>query len=165
MTAHQEFFLLNFKVTTIVWLVIIVGTLYEIYYAQLIDVDMKLLFICLKSQKNLFYEFKETFNFNKEFTRKKFQIKWSNRNVFMFKHSFRFDMLSACMLKLVMGQASKFRARAERKPEVWSLTHPIDGSSLQNPSSSSPSRCRARAKPGPSLRLDPSLVQVHSISI
>ena len=64
MTAHQEFFLL-----------ITVGTLYEITYAQLIDVDMKLLFICLKSQKNLFYEFIETFNFNKEFTRKKFQIK------------------------------------------------------------------------------------------
>ena len=158
--AHQEFFLLNFKVTTIVWLLIIVGTLHEITYAQLIDVDMKLLFICLKSQKNLFYEFIETFNFNKEFTRKKFQIKWSNRNVFMFKHSFRFDMLSACMLKLVMGQASKFRARAERKPEVWGLTHPIDGSSLKNPSLSSPSRCWARAEPRPSLTLDPSLAKV-----
>ena len=40
---------------------------------------------------------------------------------------------------------------------AWGLTHPIDGWSLQNPSLSSPSRCQARAEPGPSVRLDPLL--------
>ena len=45
---------------------------------------------------------------------------------------------------------------------AWVLTHPIDGSSLQNPNSSSSSRCRARAEPGPSLRLYPLLSWVLS---
>ena len=58
-----------------------------------------------------------------------------------------------------MGQASIFRAWGlGLEPQAWLI--PIDGLSLQIPSSSSASRSWAQAEPGLSLRLDPSLLQI-----